>query len=108
MLQEIILPSQVEQFLNAFKSIGAGSLSEEAAAQLQRAVKATMIEQKKSTVTIKLHIKSNVEDQIVIEGECTATVPKPKPKAAFFVDTRTYMPTRNRPDQQILPGVTDV
>jgi len=54
-----------------------------------------------------LHIKSNVEDQIIIEGECTATVPKPKPKAAFFVDTQTFMPTRNRPTQQILPWVTD-
>jgi len=47
MAEEIVLPSQVEQFLNAFKSIGAWSLSEEAATQLQRAVKATMIEQKK-------------------------------------------------------------
>jgi len=101
--QEIVLPSQVEAFLNAFKSIGQGSLSEEAAVQLQNAVKATMIEKKKSTVTIKLHIKNSVEDQIIIAGEVSATIPKPKPTAAFFVDAQTFLPTRNRPNQQILP-----
>ncbi len=106
-MENIVLPTQVEQFLNAFRSIGAGSLSEDAAKKMARAIRATMVEGKKSTVTIKLHIKSNVEDQVVIEGECTASIPKPKLKAAFFVDTQTFMPTRNRPNQQILPGVND-
>lgn len=103
MKREIILPAEVEAFISAFKSIGQGTLSEEAARSLQQAIKATVMEQKKSIVTIKLHIKHNVEDQIVIEGEVSATVPKPKSTAAFFVDTRTFLPTRNRPNQQVLP-----
>ena len=104
-MEEIVLPNQVEAFINAFKSIGQGQLSEKAATHMQKAVKATMIEEKKSTVTVKLHITKTADDQIVIEGECSSTVPKPKVKAAFFVDTRNFLPSRNRPNQQILPGV---
>jgi len=62
MEQTTILPKEIERFINAFKSIGGGALSEQAGRDMQKAIKATMIEGKKSTVTIKLEIKQSSDD----------------------------------------------
>lgn len=102
MSQTVILPPQVEAFVNAFKSIGGGDLSIQAGLNLSEAIKATMIEGKKSMVTITLAIAKTNEEMITIEGAVKATLPAPKITGAFFVDSQNYLPSRNRPDQQIL------
>ncbi len=101
MEQTTVLPKDIERFINAFRSIGKGALSEQAARDMQKAIKATMIEGKKSTVTIKLDIKRSSEDMITIDGESKATIPTTKISGAFFVD-REFLPTRNRPEQLVM------
>lgn len=97
-----VLPAEVEAFLNAFKSLGGGDLSEQSAKHLAKAVKATMIEEKKSTVTITLGITKTNDEMISIDGSVKSTLPAKKISGAFFVDTQKYLPSRNRPDQKIL------
>ena len=98
----VVLPKQVEAFVNAFQSIGGGDLSTQAGEKLSKAIKATMIEGKKSTVTITLGIARTNEEMITIEGAVKATLPTPKITGAFFVDCQNYLPSRNRPDQQVI------
>lgn len=103
-MENQILPGQVQALIDAFKSIGKGELSEQAAQNLSDAVKATMIEGKKSSVTIKLEISKANDEMITLTGSTEAKIPKPKPSGSFFVDPmKNYVIGRSRPDQQILP-----
>lgn len=99
--KQVVLPDAIETFVNAFKSIGGGELSEQTAINMQKAIKATMIEGKKSTVTVKFDIKQTSEETITIEGESKAAIPTPKVSGAFFVNQQ-YLPSRNRPDQAVI------
>jgi len=97
-----IVPSEIESLIEAMKSVGGGELTQQAANNLQKAVKATMIEGKKSTITITLGIIRTNEEMITIEGTTKATLPTPKISGAFFVNKQSYLPTRNRPDQAVI------
>lgn len=99
-----VLPPKVEAFINAFKTLGGGELSIQAGEHLVKAVKATTLEQKESTVTVTLAITKLDEELINIEGTVTSKLPVPKIRGSFFVDTKRYLPTRDRPKQQILPN----
>lgn len=101
-METVILPPEVEAFVNAFKQIGGGNLSIQAGTNLAKAIKATMIECKKSTVNITLEISKTNDEMISISGAVKTTLPTPKITAAFFVDTRNYLPSRNRPDQMVM------
>lgn len=54
MKENIISPGHVESMIEALKAIGKGSLASQIAEGLQESVKATAIEGKKSSITIKL------------------------------------------------------
>ncbi len=97
-----ILPKQVEAFINAFKAMGGGELSMQAGDKLSKAIKATMVEGKKSTVTITLSVIKTNEEMITIDGAIKINTPTPKISGAFFVDCKNYLPSRNRPEQQLL------
>jgi len=100
--EAVVLPKRVEAFVNAFQALGGGDLSIQAGDKLSKAIKATMIEGKKSTVTITLGISRTNDEMITIDGAVKATLPTPKVTGAFFVDCQNYLPSRNRPDQQVL------
>ena len=100
-MQEV-LDNKIEGFVKALKSIGAGDLAEEAANNMVEGIKATMIEGKKSTVTITLSISQANDEMVTIEGTSTAKLPKPKPQSTFFVDGMTYLPSRERPEQRVM------
>jgi len=98
----VVLPKQVEAFVNAFQSIGGGDLSMQAGEKLSEAIKATMVQGKKSSVTITLGIGRTNDEMITIDGAVKATLPTPKITGAFFVDCQNYLPSRNRPNQTVL------
>ena len=101
-----ILPGHVDPMIAALKSVGKGSLAAQMAENLQDAVKATMLEGKKSTITMKLEITKQSDEMITLTGYSEAKIPKPKPSGSFFVDPmKNYTIGRNRPDQQILPNM---
>lgn len=102
--ENTILPGHIEALISALQSIGKGELAHQAADHLSQAVKATMIEGKKSTITIKLEINKQSEEMVTLTGSAEAKIPKPKPSGSFFVDPmKNYQIGRNRPEQQILP-----
>jgi len=104
--ENIILAGHVEALIGALKSVGKGSLADQAALNLTEAVKATMLEGKKSTVTIKLEIAKQSDEMISLTGYSEAKIPQPKPTSSFYVDPmKGYQIGRNRPDQQILPNM---
>lgn len=102
--QEVVA-SEIEAFINALRVVGNGEIADNAASALRECVKATMIQEKKSSISIKLEISKVADDQITMTGTVDHHVPRPKIKTGFFVNTQTFMPSRNRPNQQILPGV---
>lgn len=99
-----VLTSEIQAFIDAFRTVGNGEIAEETSRNLKKCVKATMIQGKKSTLTIKLEISQIADDQIAMIGTVSAKVPEPQIKTGFFVNQQTYMPSRNRPTQQVLPG----
>lgn len=100
-----VFASEIDAFINAFRVIGNGDIADNTARALKACVKATMIQDKKSTITIKLEISKVADDQIAMVGDVSHTIPRPKIKTGFFVNDQTFMPSRNRPNQQTLPGV---
>ncbi len=97
-----IYPAEIEILIEAMKSIGGGELTRQAAENLQRAVKATCLEDKKSSVTIVLTIQKTNDEMITISGATKATLPAQKISGAFFVNHQTYLPQRNRPNQMVM------
>jgi hypothetical protein len=97
-----IYPAEIEILIEAMKSIGGGELTRQAADNLQRAVKATCLEDKKSSVTIVLTIAKTNDEMITISGSTKATLPAQKISGAFFVNHQTYLPQRNRPNQMVM------
>lgn len=97
-----IYPAEIEILIEAMKSIGGGELTRQAAENLQRAVKATCLEDKKSSVTIVLTIQKTNDEMITISGSTKATLPAQKISGAFFVNHQTYLPQRNRPNQMVM------
>ena len=97
-----IYPAEIEILIEAMKSIGGGELTRQAAENLQRAVKATCLEDKKSSVTIVLTINKTNDEMITISGSTKATLPAQKISGAFFVNHQTYLPQRNRPNQMVM------
>lgn len=98
----MIVPNEIEALIDAMKSVGGGELTQMAATNLQKVVKATMLEGKNSTIQINLKIVKTNEEMIIIEGTTKATLPTPKITGAFFVDKQKYLPSRNRPDQMVM------
>lgn len=105
MQDQQVMASEIEAFIESFRVIGNGEIADNTAKALKACVKATMIQEKKSTITIKLEISKVADDQITMVGEVNHTIPRPKIKTGFFVNSHTFLPSRNRPNQQILPGV---
>ena len=99
-----VLNSEIQAFIDAFRAVGNGDIADETAKKLKSCVKATMIQEKKSTLTIKLEISKVAEDQIAMTGTVSAKIPEAQIKTGFFVNDRTFLPSRNRPEQQILPS----
>jgi hypothetical protein len=99
-----VLASEIQAFIDAFKTVGNGDIADETARNLKKCVKATMLQDKKSVLTIKLEIAKVNEDQINIVGTVSSKIPEVQIKTGFFVNDRTFLPSRNRPEQQILPG----
>lgn len=101
--ENVIHPEHVKAMIEALKSIGRGSVADQAAQHLTDAVKATMIEGKKSVVTIKLEIQRQSDEMVSVTGWSEAKIPKPKPSSSFFVDPmKNFMIGRNKPEQKIL------
>lgn len=106
--ESIVLESEVNSFLNGLQAIGRGDLVQEAAKRMKQCVKATMLEEKKSTLTIKIEInrvKESDDPQVMLSGSVAYTAPKPTVKANYFVNEHTFELSRNRPEQTILPNM---
>jgi hypothetical protein len=97
-----IFPGEVQALIDAIQSIGGGALSQKAADNLQKAVKATVLQGKKSTVSITLSIKKANDEMITIEGDTKASIPSTPIAGGFFYNPRTFMPSRNRQDQMVM------
>lgn len=97
-----IYPAEIEILIDAMKSIGGGELTRQAASNLQAAVKATCLEDKKSSVTIVLTIQKTNDEMITISGSTKANLPAQRIQGAFFVNHQTYLPQRNRPNQSVM------
>jgi len=104
-MYEEVLASEIQAFIDAFQAVGNGEIADETAKNLKKCVKATMIQEKKSTLTIKLDISKIADDQIAMVGTVSSKIPEPQIKTGFFVNDRTFLPSRNRQEQQTLPGV---
>lgn len=97
-----IYPAEIEILIEAMKSIGGGELTRQAADNLQKAVKATCLEDKKSSIIIELTISKTNDEMITISGSTRAKLPAQKISGAFFVNHQTYLPQRNRPNQTVI------
>ena len=100
---EEVLNSEIQAFIDAFRTVGNGGIADETAKKLKSCVKATMLQEKKSTLTIKLEISKVADDQITMTGTVSAKIPETQIRTGFFVNDRTFLPSRNRPEQQTLP-----
>lgn len=98
----VIQPVEIETLIEAMKSIGGGELTRQAAENLQKAVKATYLNNKKSSISIVIDIQKTNDEMITLTGSTKATLPTPKISGAFFVNQQTFLPTRNRPDQMVI------
>lgn len=98
-----IQPGEVDSLIESLKSVGGGKLTQQAAENLQKCVKATVLQGKKSTLTITLDIKKQGDDMIMIEGATKANVPAQKMSAGFFYSQQNFLPSRNRQDQMVMP-----
>lgn len=99
-----VLAPEIDAFIDAFRIVGNGDIADNTARGLKKCVKATMLEGKKSTLTIKLEITRTTDETIAMSGEVNTKVPVPKVVSSFFVNRMTNLPTRNRPNQGILPN----
>lgn len=97
-----ILPDEINVLIDAMKSIGGGELTRQAAANLSKAVKATCLEDKKSSVIIELTISKSNDEMITIAGSTRAKLPTHQISGAFFVNHQTYLPQRDRPNQMVM------
>jgi len=104
-MQGEVLNSEIQAFIDAFQTVGNGEIADETAKNLRKCVKATMLQEKKSTLTIKIDISKVADDQITMTGTVSAKIPETQIKTGFFVNDRTFLPSRNRPEQKILPGI---
>jgi len=102
-MQQEVLNSEIQAFINAFQTVGNGEIAETTARNLKKCVKATMLQEKKSTLTIKLEISKVAVDQITMVGTVSAKVPETQIKTGFFVNDGTFLPSRNRSTQQVIP-----
>ncbi len=100
--QSTIQPGEVQSLIEAIQSIGGGLLSQQAATNLQKAVKATVLQGKKSSIVITLNIKKANDEMVTIEGTTKANIPQTPIAGGFFFNQRTYMPSRNRQDQMVI------
>lgn len=97
-----IYPAEVETLIEAMKSIGGGEFTRQAASNLQKAVKATYTEGKKSSITMVIEISKTNEELVTLTGSTKANLPVRKIAGAFFVNQQTFLPSRNRPDQLVM------
>ncbi|MCT7489101.1 hypothetical protein AAHK07_09275 [Aliarcobacter cryaerophilus] len=97
-----IHPGEIEVLIEAMKSIGGGELTRQAAENLQKAVKATYLNDKKSSISIVIEITKSNDEIVTLTGSTKATLPANKISGAFFVNQKTFLPTRNRPDQTVM------
>ncbi|OCL85714.1 hypothetical protein AAX26_01781 [Aliarcobacter thereius] len=97
-----IQPADVEVFIDAFKSIGGGNLALQVAQNLQKAVKNTYINEKKSSISINIDIIKTNDEMISLSGSTKANLPVQRISGAFFVNQQTFLPSRNRPDQMLM------
>ncbi|MFW2606225.1 hypothetical protein [Aliarcobacter butzleri] len=97
-----VQPEDVEVFIDAFKSIGGGHLALQVAQNLQKAVKSTYLNEKKSSISINIDIHKANDEMITLTGTTKANLPANKITGAFFVNQQTFLPSRNRPDQLVM------
>jgi len=100
-----ILPSEIEATLDALRAVGKGELLARVVDNIKQAAHATMVEGKKSSVTITLEFKSNDQETIILEGDTKANIPRPKTKSTFFYNFQNKLIGRDRPNQSVLPGM---
>ena len=100
--QNEIFPAEIEALIEAMKSIGGGELTRQAAENLQKAVKATYLNDKKSSISITIEITKSNDEMITLTGSTKATLPANKISGAFFVNQSTFLPSRNRPNQMVM------
>ena len=97
-----ILPDEINVLIDAMKSIGGGELTRQAAQNLQKAVKSTYLNEKKSSISINIDIHKANDEMITLTGTTKANLPANKITGAFFVNQQTFLPSRNRPDQLVM------
>lgn len=102
-MNQEVLASEIQAFIDAFRAVGNGEIADETSRKLKECVKATMLHEKKSTLTIKLEVSKIADDQIAMVGSVSSKIPEMQIKTGFFVNQQTFLPSRNRPQQQILP-----
>ncbi|HAC70147.1 MAG TPA: hypothetical protein DCF41_00330 [Arcobacter skirrowii] len=100
--QKEIYPAEIETLIEAMKSIGGGELTRQAAENLQKAVKATYLNDKKSSIQIVIEITKTNDEMITLTGSTKANLPANKIQGAFFVNQKTFLPSRNRPNQMVM------
>jgi hypothetical protein len=96
-----ILPDSQNALINALSSLGGGHLLTQAAEDMQAAVKAAMMDGSATSVTIRLEFKKTTPETLAIKGSSKATIPVLKPASMFFVNDQ-YLPSRDRPNQQLM------
>ena len=84
-MEKEVLASEIQSFIDAFKAVGNGDIADETARNLKKCVKGTMLQDKKSTLTIKLEISKVNDDQINITGTVSSKIPETKIRTGFFV-----------------------
>ncbi len=93
--------SHTQALINTLQSIGGGHMIADAAEKMQQAVKAAMLEGASTSITIKIEFKKSTPESLTIKGSSNVKIPVFKPAAMFFV-TDTYLPSRERPAQQLM------
>lgn len=94
----IVHQKESEMFVEALKSIGAGELVAKCAKEMAKAIQASTLSNKPTSLTLKLDFKPSGKELLSIRGSCKAIVPVEKEESSFFVSA-AFLPTRERPEQ---------
>lgn len=96
-----IVDDEIDIFIDALKSLGAGAFLKEAATNMKKAVIASQNTNKTASITLKISVKNDCSGEILLFGSTNATLPKEPIRSRFYV-SKNMLPVRNEPGQKLL------
>ncbi|MDR1007544.1 MAG: hypothetical protein LBL65_03125 [Campylobacteraceae bacterium] len=86
-----IVDNEIDIFVNALRSLGAGGFMKEATENLKKAIREAAVTKKSATITMRVTVKSDEEGEIVLLGNNMVQLPRTLIKARYFISPKTIL-----------------